>query len=204
MIIAIMAALAIPSMADARSDQHAYQDAGGIMQLFREARTRAIARGGAQVVSMTANGAADRGTFKIYEAEARNAGGVGLARTPIASCKTPTAWIPLGAGNAGVLLVDGVNLNGQAIEAAANVQTAMSIYTDPTNNTATAFFQGFVCYTPLGHSYVRVGAGLHAQLRRPPADHQPARSPRDPRRRSQLPRTCSSPPTGWRGSSPHT
>ena len=159
LIIAISAALAIPSMADARYDQHAYQDAGSIMQLFREARTRAIARGGAVTVSMTANGPGDRGTFQVYEAVSTNAGGVGLARTPVASCKTPTVWNPLNATNLNVLFINGVNLNGLPIETQANVTTSLLIYTDPTTNTGTTFFQGYVCYTPLGHSYVSVGAG---------------------------------------------
>ena len=74
-------------------DRHAYQDAGAIMQLFREARLRAVARGGAMLVSMTASGTTDRGTFQLYEADAQNAGSaLATYQTPIPSCKSPTLW----------------------------------------------------------------------------------------------------------------
>jgi prepilin-type N-terminal cleavage/methylation domain-containing protein len=156
-IIGIVAALAIPTMAVARFDRHAYDDAGAIMQLFRSARTHAIARGGAVVVSISANGKADRGTFMMWEAVAANVGG-GLNRTPVATCKTPTSWNPLTAANTNVLLVDGVNLNS-TLEANADIETQAFSYPNPANNTATAFTSGFVCYTPLGRSYLFIGVG---------------------------------------------
>ncbi len=155
-IIGIVAALAIPSMSVGRLDRHAYDDAGAIMQLFRSARTRAIARGGAVVVSIAANGATDRGTFQLWEAVSANAGAPNaLNRTPIASCKTPTSWSPLAITNPNVLLVDGVNLNG-TIETDADIQTQAVFYSDPTNSGAKTFTSGFVCYTPLGRSYARL------------------------------------------------
>lgn len=160
-IIGIVAALAIPSMSVGRFDRHAYDDAGAIMQLFRSARTRAIARGGAVVLSISANGTADRGTFQLWEAVSANANAAGTAnRTPLASCKTPTSWNPLAVTNLNVLLVDGVNLNGtNTIEVEADIETQALYYSDPTNNTATTFTSGFVCYTPLGRSYFLPGAG---------------------------------------------
>ena len=158
-IIALVAVLAIPSMTVAGQDRHAYQDAGAIMQIFREARTRAVARGGAELVVMSANGQTDRGTFSLYEAVATNAGGIGTARTPISSCKSPTVWLPLSTQNQGLVLIDGVNLNGGQAEVQADIETQMSYYGDPTNSSATTFTVGYVCYTPLGHSYVNVAAG---------------------------------------------
>jgi type II secretion system protein H len=158
-IIGIVAALAIPTMAVARFDRHAYDDAGSIMQFFRSARAHAIARGGAVVVSISANGTTDRGTFQMWEAVAANANATGtLNRTPVATCKSPTSWNPLTAANTNVLLVDGLNLNS-AMEANADIETQAFAYPDPTNNTATAFTSGFVCYTPLGRSYVFFGSG---------------------------------------------
>jgi type II secretory pathway pseudopilin PulG len=158
-IIGIVAALAIPSMSAGRFDRHAYDDAGAIMQLFRSARTHAIARGGAVVISISANGTADRGTFMMWEAVSANANATnGPNRTPVASCKTPTTWNPLATTNANVLLVDGVNLNS-TIEADADIETQAFSYPNPTNNTATVFKSGFVCYTPLGRSYLFFGVG---------------------------------------------
>jgi prepilin-type N-terminal cleavage/methylation domain-containing protein len=161
-IIGIVAALAIPTMAVARFDREAYSDAGSIMMLFREARMRAISRGGAVLVSMTSNGKGDRGTFQLYEAVSPNAGGAGLARTPLASCKAPTIWTPLASTNTNVLLVEGVNLNNPGsiagIEGEADIETQMLVYPDPTNNTPVTFNLGYVCYTPLGHTYINTGS----------------------------------------------
>jgi type II secretion system protein H len=158
-IIGIVAALAIPTMIVARADRRAYDDAGAIMQLFRSARAHAIARGGATVVAITANGAADRGTFKTWEAVSPNAAAGGTPnRTPVATCKTPTTWNPLASTNQNVLLVDGVNLNG-TLEANADIETQAFSYPSPSTNTATSFTSGFVCYTPLGRSYLFFGVG---------------------------------------------
>jgi Tfp pilus assembly protein FimT len=158
-IIAIIAVLAIPTMSISLYDRHAYQDAGAIMQLFREARTRAVARGGAELIAMGASGQADRGTFTLYEAVAQNAGGQGLFRTPVSSCKSPTSWLPLSAQNQNLVIIDGVNLNGLQAEVTADIETQMSFFADPTNSAATIFTVGYLCYTPLGHSYVNLGAG---------------------------------------------
>jgi prepilin-type N-terminal cleavage/methylation domain-containing protein len=155
-IIGVVAALAVPSMVVARDDRHAYDDAGAIMQLFRTARSHAIARSGAVLVSMSANGTNDRGTFLMYDAVTQDPGSTGGPyRLPVSSCKTPTVW-DLSASNPGVLLVDGVNLNGTA-EARADIETQAFVYPDPTNNTATAFLTGYLCYTPLGRSYLYIG-----------------------------------------------
>ena len=155
-IIGLVAALAVPSMGVSRFDRHVYDDAGSVMQLLRSARIRAIARGGAVLVAMSANGVTDRGTFTMYEAVTTNVLG-GVNRTPVASCKAPTVW-NLAAGNPNVLMIDGVNLNG-TIEANADIETQAFIYTSPTNSTATAFSSGFICYTPLGRSYLVIGLG---------------------------------------------
>jgi prepilin-type N-terminal cleavage/methylation domain-containing protein len=163
MIIGILAALAIPSMSTTRFDRATYGDAGSIMQLFRDARTRALSRGAAQMVAMTSNGITDRGTFQLWESVAINPTGNGAARLPVPNCTAPTIWLPLAAGNTGIVLVETVNLNTQvsatnSIEAVADIETAMQMYSDPTNNTATGFNTGYICYTPLGRSYVNVGA----------------------------------------------
>jgi type II secretory pathway pseudopilin PulG len=164
-IISIVAALAIPSMTVARNDREAYEDAASIMMLFREARTRAVARGAAQILSMSANGTGDRGTFQLFEAVAQNPATATvtlLGQTPVSSCKTgpagPTAFQPLNATNGNVRLVDGVNLNSPAssIEAVADIETQLFFYASPANATQTAFPLGYVCYTPLGRSYVQL------------------------------------------------
>jgi prepilin-type N-terminal cleavage/methylation domain-containing protein len=166
-IIGIVAALAVPTFSTSGFDRHAYEDATSINMLFRSARTRAIARGGAVLVKMTANGASDRGTFGMYEAVTTNVGG-GNARTPLSSCKSPTSWTSLPtdsnptttSGGNTVVLIGGVNLNASGpsvIEAEADIQTALNVYTSPTNASATSVSLAYVCYTPLGHTYITSG-----------------------------------------------
>lgn len=170
-IIGILAALAIPTMSTARYDREAYTDAGAVMMLFRHARMRAIARGGAEMLSMSAP-AGDRGTFGLWEAVTANPGaannGVGLSRLPSPTCQTPTVWAPLPAfgttnltlnGNQGVVFVDGVDLNtagASSLENVADIKTQLFYYLNPTNGAATQFTSGFVCFTPLGRSYANV------------------------------------------------
>jgi prepilin-type N-terminal cleavage/methylation domain-containing protein len=161
-IIGIVAALAIPTFAVTGFDRHAYDDAGSIMMLFRSARTRAVARGGAVLISMTASGSSDRGTFMMYEAVSPNIGG-GLARTPVASCKSPTTWLPLPTttnpnNNPNVVLVDGVNLNLAGIETQADIETQLNVYPSVAASSAISFSLGYICYTPLGHTYVTYGS----------------------------------------------
>jgi prepilin-type N-terminal cleavage/methylation domain-containing protein len=158
-VIGIIAMLAIPTMTVARFDRRAYEDAGAIMQLLRSSRMRAIARGGAVLVNMTSSDGVNRGKFYTFEAVTGNAQGTGLARTPIASCKTPTNWFPLptSAPNTSVLLVDGLDLNGTR-ESDPDIQTEIYIYKSSTDNGATNLQTGVnVCFTPLGRSYVALG-----------------------------------------------
>jgi len=157
-IVGILAAMAIPTMLQSRLDRNAYDDAGAIMQLFRSARTRAVARGGAVLISMTSS-SGDRGTFQTWEAVSANAGlnwsGVQANQTPVSTCKAPTVWNPLNAGNTGVQLIDGLNLNG-AIEADANVWSSVWNYTGATGTNVSA---GWICFTPLGHAYFSTSFG---------------------------------------------
>jgi prepilin-type N-terminal cleavage/methylation domain-containing protein len=160
-VIGIIAVLAIPTLSVARFDRLAYNDAGAIMQLFRSARTHSIARGGAVLLNIYADDSSDRGTFMLFEAVTNNAGGGGVARTPIATCKSPTLWFPLpinGVTNPNVLLVDGVNLNGP-LEASADIRAQVSIYKSPSDNQATSLQKTVVnvCWTPVGRSYIALG-----------------------------------------------
>ena len=162
-IIGIIATLAIPSMRLGTYDRHAYQDAGATMQLFREARLRAVARGGAMLVTMTTNGTTDRGTFMLYEADAQNASGGAAAtnQTPVPSCKSPTLWntsVNVNGASNTTLLVDGVNLNGFA-ENDADIETTLEVFGPAGTGglaatTGTGFPQLAMCFTPLGRSYL--------------------------------------------------
>jgi len=149
-IVGILAVLAIPAMGDARFNRHAYDDAGAIMQLFRKARGRAIARGAAELVSMSTTGAAGKGMYFLYEAVQPNPFSQGgQAFTPVTTCMPPTIWPsapPAAVGTATVVFVDGINLNG-------NVETQASILSTIFDTTGTAQATAALCFTPLGRSY---------------------------------------------------
>lgn len=152
-VIGIVAVLAIPSIATTRSDRRAYDDAGSIMQLFRSARTRAIARGGAVLITMNSNGTTDRGTFLMYEAVTTNALFVGDAgpgaNTPLSTCKAPMDW----TNATKAPLVDGVNLNS-SFEKQSDIQTQLFTFGPGATPLAQ---QGNLCWTPLGRSYFFAG-----------------------------------------------
>ena len=154
-IIGLIAAIALPSMRLATYDRHAYQDAGAIMQLFREARMRSVARGSATLVSMYANGATDRGTFNLYEAVTQDPTDP-QAQIPVPTCKAPQSPWTLPPSTKSIF-IDGVNLNG-APEADGDIQTQIWTYgwTPGINGNATAplTFTLYVCYTPIGRSYM--------------------------------------------------
>jgi hypothetical protein len=150
-----VAALAVPTMGAARVDRNAYDDAGQIMQLLRSARTHAVARGSAVLVTVTLNGASDRGTFMVYEAVATNPGVAnGLARTPVGTCKSPMSWVPI-AGNLNVVNIDSLNLNG-TIEGQFDIETTLYPYS--TTGQQAKVNKAFLCFTPLGRIYYVAGA----------------------------------------------
>jgi Tfp pilus assembly protein FimT len=157
-IIAILAALAIPNMIKSRDDRRVYNDAAAVGLLLRSARLRALGRGAAVAVHATANQSADRGTFLVYEAvtDNPNTTGATAANTaqsyPFSSCVN-TQWNKK-ANSGGVtqaaLLVDGLNLNGQ-FETSVNLMSVVAVRVDSTlTNNPT---DSWLCYTPTGRVY---------------------------------------------------
>jgi type II secretion system protein H len=149
-MVAILAALAIPNFAPARADRVAYDDAGTIAELFRVARTRAIARGTAELVSLSANATSSQlGRYELWEAVAANPIAGGSNRSPVASCKSPTTWTLDPTNQTGStfnsLFIDAVDMNGLP-EQQANVRSAIT-YAGAT------ITQMYLCYTPAGRVY---------------------------------------------------
>jgi prepilin-type N-terminal cleavage/methylation domain-containing protein len=165
-IIGILSALAIPTMSTSKYDRDTYNDAGAIMQLFREARTRAVARGAAEMIVMTANGSTDRGSFYLWESVAVDPQGTGANRLPVPYCGLPTLWTPLSPNNPTanplLVLIDGVNLNegASSVEATQDIETGISYFQNPTAFAATPLNGAFICYSPLGRSYIVTGTAL--------------------------------------------
>ena len=154
-LVGILAVMAIPQMTYASVEKRSYNDAITVAELFREARTRAMGRGSAEMVQMTTNGAADRGTFLLWEAQSVLApgpppgGGILPIGSPMSTCGWPTIWPPVGtpcSGAAGqsAACIDGVNLNG-SIEAIDGIQTTIA--------SPALLNQASICFTPLGRTY---------------------------------------------------
>ena len=154
-IVGVLAILAMPSMSLMLYDRDAYNDAGAIMAMFRSARTRAVGRGGAVLISMDASTSdpTRRGTFMMYEAVTTDPTGGG-AETPVASCKLPTNWTL-----ANLQPVEWLTMNG-SLEQHASITSTFYVYA---GTSKTLFTNGYICYTPLGRSYVVTGLAPVAQ-----------------------------------------
>jgi hypothetical protein len=136
--------------APARADRAAYDDAGTLAELFRVARTRAIARGTAELVSLSANASSNQlGRFELWEAVSVNPVSGGNNRSPVSSCKSPTTWTLDPSNQSGnsfnSLFIDAVDMNG-LIEQQANIRSAI-VYA------GAAITQMYLCYTPAGRVY---------------------------------------------------
>jgi prepilin-type N-terminal cleavage/methylation domain-containing protein len=160
-IIGILAMLAFPQMGQASLERHAYDDAGQVLGLVRTARTRAMGRGAATMVTFdTITAGLTRGNYRLYEGVSPNPGGANdaTARLPRSSCTIPpagsllTAWA---AGDPANTFIDGVNLNGN-YETSANIVSRVVTF----DNTGIATASSNVialCFTPLGRTYEWVG-----------------------------------------------
>jgi prepilin-type N-terminal cleavage/methylation domain-containing protein len=155
-IIGILATMAFPEMGDAVLERHTYDDAGQILGLVRAARTHAMGRGAATMVTFdTVTAGAARGNYRMYEAVQKNPGGAldATARVPNASCTIPAnSWL---AGNPTNNFIDGVNLNGPY--ETNNSITSRVVTFDNTGTPTLATNMVALCYTPLGRTYMWIG-----------------------------------------------
>ena len=152
MIIGILAMLAFPVMTDSTVDRHVYDDAGRILELVHTARTRAMGRGAATMVTFdTVTSGQTRGNYRMYEAVSPNPGGANdnTARLPSASCTFPAGvWT---AANPTNTFIDGVTLNG-TYETSANIASRVVTF-DNTGVASVASTIIAICWTPLGRTY---------------------------------------------------
>lgn len=173
LIISILAIIAIPSMSGARLDRNAYDDAGYVVELFRAARTRSLARGAAVVVHLrsdTTNG--QRGRFELWEGvtsdpNASAGGGAGsTAFMPVSACKPPKTWNsiktftgdpPMPSTGDDAVFIDAVDMNGK-IEGQASIGSTV---TDSNGNATTDLY---LCFTPLGRVYQSTAASFDGAL----------------------------------------
>ncbi len=159
-IIGILAMMAMPSLEGASTERHAYDDAGQILELVHNARTRAMGRGAATMVTFdTISAGLTRGNYRLYEGTTANPGGANdsTARLPRSSCTYPaTGWDPNNpAGNNA--FIDGVNLNG-TYEAEANITSRVVTFDNTGTPSVSTTNIVALCFTPLGRTYFWTGS----------------------------------------------
>ncbi len=153
MLIAVLAMLAVPSMAASREDRLAFRTADTFARLIHDAQTRALGRGAAHLVIITANGIVDRGSVLTYEA-------VDVAGRPVGACKNNGEWTDALAGGGPLNpAVGGESLNTGAtsLQVRAGLETSLQV----TGVAATAVV---VCFTPGGRVYVVTAANAAAAV----------------------------------------
>ncbi len=71
-------------------------------------------------------------------------------------------WVPVDpTQNTGIVLVDGLNLNG-GIENDADIQTQLNVFqADGSTTGKVGITQAFICFTPLGRTYFTTNANVN-------------------------------------------
>jgi len=134
-------------MSKAAVDRHVYEDAANVQDLIREARARAVGRGGAVMVEMSSKGT--QGTFKTYEIRADVDGGQNL---PLTSCKAPTNWATASDLNT----VGNADMNNDYEK---NNHIRAKIYDDA----GKAIDSGYLCFTSFGRAYFNTSKDFNGQ-----------------------------------------
>jgi Tfp pilus assembly protein FimT len=157
-LIAILAMMAVPNMLVAREDRLAFRSADQMARVIHEGRTRAMARGAAQLVVLSGNGTVDRGTALVFES-------VDATAHPVSSCKIANEWAGVPAGSATNLVIAGNNLNGPAgsIQVIAGLETAITVDMAVAAG-AVAAPVVVICFTPGGRVYVVPGPDIATAL----------------------------------------
>ena len=166
-LVGILTVMAIPTMAEARFAAHTLDDATKIAEIFREGRTRAMARGAAELVTMqsasnlTWTTGAELGQFTLFEAQVPPLAGIASpwvstttpgnplpGGSPLNACGGPlTNWASITTTNAATSQIDYLTLDG-------NLENIAQIWTIINDNQAGGSpTSGSLCYTPLGRTY---------------------------------------------------
>jgi prepilin-type N-terminal cleavage/methylation domain-containing protein len=164
LIISVVAVLAVPSLSSAGYDRRVFTDAASVGELVREARTRAVGRGAAELIAMTTAAATNSASFTLYESvtPATATTGSTAPNTPMSSCNLPTVWPGSGSGTVTANLVDAfvfsatpTSGSGQTLEGQGNI---IARITDPAGNIIADGTTVYLCFTPNGRVVYEEGA----------------------------------------------
>ena len=152
-IISVVAVLAIPSLSQGGFDRRVFTDAATIGEIVREARTRAVGRGAAELLAMTATPGSNSAQFNIYESVTSNPTGASGANVPVSTCNSPTVW-PGAGGTATANFIDGYQFaGGNTLEGEGNIVAQI---VDPNGNIINPGTTVYLCFTPNGRVQYQV------------------------------------------------
>lgn len=164
-LIAILAAIAAPSLVRARNDRVAFDFARRASDLVHAARSRAMGTGAAHVLVFSNDTVmgGNRGALVLFEALDGEAAPAGP--NPHPSCRTASlgwvgGWTPGNLASPSARFVDAVNVNddgtGKSAQAKEEIWMAASkLRVSDGTSTALPYFA--VCITPNGTTYVGEG-----------------------------------------------
>jgi prepilin-type N-terminal cleavage/methylation domain-containing protein len=153
-IIAVVALLAVPSLSQGGYDRRVFTDAATIGEIVREARTRSVGRGAAELLAMTAGPTANSATFILWESVSANPLGVTGTNIPVSTCNNPTTW-PGAPGTATANFVDEYQFaGGQTLEGEGNISAQIF---DPNGTLVGSGVTLYLCFTPNGHAVYQTG-----------------------------------------------
>jgi prepilin-type N-terminal cleavage/methylation domain-containing protein len=162
LIISVVCVLAIPSMSHEGYDRRAFEDATSVVELVREARSRAVARGSAQLLVLNANPTGSTGSFTLYESTTANYGeDAGSMTMSSSSCNAPTQW-PGGTPSGTQQPVDRFEFSG-GLEAQGSINMRVN---DPITGKAISTNM-YLCFTPAGRTWYFEGAAPPAAFTTP-------------------------------------
>jgi type II secretion system protein H len=151
MIVSILAVLAVPSMSHESWDRRAYTDAASVAELVREARTRAVGRGAAELLLMQGEQTGNTASFVLWEATTapfEDGGSAGTSTT----CNAPTVWPNNGTVTA--TQVDEFQINGgDSLEGINNGNINMQLFPPNGGVRERSVSTIYLCFTPAGRSY---------------------------------------------------
>ena len=121
---------------------------------------------------MVTTGNYPNGGFFTYEAVAWNPGSTTVSQTPVATCKYPTTW-PTASLHADRQLLHRNGPRDSADVLAGVMAQPVRVHRGLRRPGGATFTEGYVCYTPLGRSYVTIsptvaGARLAGHCRASP------------------------------------
>ncbi len=152
MIVSVLAVMAVPSLSHENYDRRAYTDAASVAELVREARTRAVGHGAAELLIINALGTSNTADFQLWESTS--------GTTTQSSCNTPTTWptYPVSCTSPGVAPVTAncidefqiapSSASGQSVEALGLINM---LGFNAAGTAATAPM--YICFTPAGRTY---------------------------------------------------